>query len=65
METINASNNYQEKLANATYIINCARKMGAVVYTLPEDIVESNPKMVLCFVVTLMVLEKQMSQQHE
>jgi hypothetical protein len=65
METIQPANDYSEKLANARYVINCARKMGAVVYTLPEDVCESNPKMILCFVVTLMVLEKQMRQHEE
>jgi hypothetical protein len=63
MEDISGSSSYEDKLANAIYIINIARKMGAVIYTLPEDIVESSPKMVLCFVITLMVLEKQLQQQ--
>merc|ERR1712226_115294 len=65
MEDIQACTSYEDKLANAIYIINIARKMGAVIYTLPEDIVESSPKMVLCFVITLMVLEKQLQQQEE
>jgi len=69
MEDLKPSSQYADKLANANYVINIARRMGAVVYTLPEDIVEcagpelSSSKMVLCFVITLMVLEKQLEQQ--
>merc|ERR1712110_1053156 len=37
-----------DKYSNARYAVSMARKMGAVVYTLPEDIVESNQKMTMC-----------------
>jgi len=65
MEDLKPASSYSEKVANANYVINIARRMGAVVYTLPEDIAEcsrteSSKKMVLCFVITLMVLEKQL-----
>merc|ERR1712066_786280 len=68
MEDLKAASNYADKVANANYVINIARRMGAVVYTLPEDIAEcsrteSSKKMVLCFVITLMVLEKQLENQ--
>lgn len=67
MENLKAASNYSDKVSNANYVINIARRMGAVVYTLPEDIAEcsrteSSKKMVLCFVITLMVLEKQLEK---
>ena len=42
-------------------MISVARSRGAVVYTLPEDVVEVNGKMCLCLAVTLMVLEKEIA----
>ena len=46
-----------DSLENAQYLISIARKMGAIVYTLPEDVVNLNPKMILCLFVTLMILD--------
>ncbi|KAK5889803.1 hypothetical protein CesoFtcFv8_013388 [Champsocephalus esox] len=43
-----------EKLNNAKYAISMARKMGARVYALPEDLVEVNPKMVMTVFACLM-----------
>uniref|UniRef100_A0A4W5PBI5 Lymphocyte cytosolic protein 1 (L-plastin) n=1 Tax=Hucho hucho TaxID=62062 RepID=A0A4W5PBI5_9TELE len=37
----------EEKLNNAKYAISMARKIGARVYALPEDLVEVKPKMVM------------------
>jgi len=39
----------EEKMLNAQYVISCARKMGATVFLLWEDIVEVKPKMLLTF----------------
>ena len=47
-----------DKFSNAKYALSMARKIGAVVYTLPEDIVESNPKMTMTAFACLMVLDK-------
>lgn len=44
----------QEKLANAKYALTCARKIGARVYALPEDLVEVKPKMVMTVFACLM-----------
>lgn len=60
MEELHHVDTVEDKMANAMYLINIARKQGAVVYTLPEDIVESQPKMILCLVATLMILEKKL-----
>lgn len=43
-----------EKLTNAKYAITTARKIGAKVYALPEDIVEVKPKMVMTVFACLM-----------
>jgi hypothetical protein len=44
----------QEKLANAKYAISMARKAGARIYALPEDIAEVKPKMVMTVFACLM-----------
>ncbi|XP_072266024.1 plastin-2 [Pyxicephalus adspersus] len=43
-----------EKLNNAKYTISMARKIGARVYALPEDLVEVKPKMVMTVFACLM-----------
>ncbi|XP_070835528.1 plastin-1 [Chaetodon trifascialis] len=43
-----------DKLSNAKYAISLARKIGARVYALPDDVVEVNPKMVLTLFASLM-----------
>ncbi|KAJ1905612.1 fimbrin [Tieghemiomyces parasiticus] len=51
---------------NAKYAISIARKLGATIFLLPEDIVEVKPKMILTFIGSLMALDKsgQLNQQH-
>uniref|UniRef100_A0A673CF90 Plastin 1 (I isoform) n=1 Tax=Sphaeramia orbicularis TaxID=375764 RepID=A0A673CF90_9TELE len=44
----------EDKLNNAKYAISLARKIGARVYALPDDLVEVNPKMVLTLFACLM-----------
>ncbi|KAM4609029.1 plastin-2 [Polymixia lowei] len=44
----------EEKLNNAKYAISMARKIGARVYALPEDLVEVKPKMVMTVFACLM-----------
>ncbi|XP_069826255.1 plastin-2 [Dendropsophus ebraccatus] len=46
--------NEDEKLNNAKYAISMARKIGARVYALPEDLVEVKPKMVMTVFACLM-----------
>ncbi|KAM9341034.1 plastin-1 [Symphorus nematophorus] len=45
---------HEDKLNNAKYAISLARKIGARVYALPDDLVEVNPKMVLTMFACLM-----------
>ncbi|RWS31284.1 Plastin-2-like protein [Leptotrombidium deliense] len=47
-------NTDEEKLANAKYTISMARKAGARIYALPEDIAEVNAKMVMTVFACLM-----------
>uniref|UniRef100_UPI0037E70E0B plastin-3-like isoform X1 n=2 Tax=Semicossyphus pulcher TaxID=241346 RepID=UPI0037E70E0B len=44
----------EDKLDNAKYAVSMARKIGAKVYALPEDLVEINPKMVMTIFACLM-----------
>nr|XP_057919380.1 plastin-3-like isoform X2 [Doryrhamphus excisus] len=44
----------EDKVNNAKYAISMARKIGAKVYALPEDLVEVNPKMVMTIFACLM-----------
>jgi len=46
----------EDALLNAKYAISVARKMGATIFLLPEDIVEVKPKMILTFVASCMAL---------
>lgn len=48
-----------EAKLNAKYAISIARKLGATIFVLPEDIVEVNSKMILTFVGTLMAVDRQ------
>ncbi|GAB1601285.1 plastin-1-like [Argonauta hians] len=56
---IKECDNDENKLANAKYAISMARKVGAHVYALPEDIVEVKPKMILTIFACLMALDLQ------
>jgi plastin-1 len=45
----------EDKMLNARYAISIARKLGAIIFLLPEDIVEVRPKMCLTFVAAVMM----------
>lgn len=49
--------NPEDKMDNAKYAISMARKIGARVYALPEDITEVKPKMVMTLFACLMALD--------
>ncbi|CAG5037762.1 unnamed protein product [Parnassius apollo] len=49
--------NEEENLANAKYAISMARRCGARVYALPEDITERKPKLVMTVFACLMALD--------
>jgi hypothetical protein len=54
---LNCNSLFQDKLANAKYAISMARKTGARVYALPEDITEVKPKMVMTVFACLMAMD--------
>lgn len=47
----------KDNMKNAKYAISLARKAGAVIFALPEDIVEIKPKMMLTVVAGLMAVD--------
>lgn len=46
-ELVGLANTEEDNMANAKYAISMARKIGARIYALPEDITEVKPKMVM------------------
>ncbi|KAL1373749.1 hypothetical protein pipiens_018479, partial [Culex pipiens pipiens] len=46
-----------ENLENAKYAVSMARKIGARVYALPEDIAEVKPKMIMTVFACLMAMD--------
>jgi len=58
MEFVTAGDTKENQLLNAKYAISVARKLGAVVFLLPEDIQEVKPKMILTFVASIISVDK-------
>jgi len=56
-ELVKEGGNDEDNLANAKYAISMARKTGARVYALPEDITEVKPKMVMTVFACLMAMD--------
>jgi len=50
------ASNDKDATQNAKYAISIARKIGATIFLLPEDIVEVKPKMILTFVGSIMAV---------
>jgi len=57
-EYVTSGESDENALLNAKYAISIARKLGATIFLLPEDIVEVKPKMILTFVASIMSLGK-------
>jgi len=49
--------NEEQKLQNANYVISAGRKIGGVIFALPEDIVEVKNKMILTIFAALMAVD--------
>lgn len=58
-EILLSEDDHESKMANARYAVSIARKLGARVFALPEDIAEVKPKMVMTVFATLMILDFQ------
>ena len=50
---------FQDAMKNAKYAISMARKIGAPVYALPEDLIEGKDKMVMTIFASLMLVKDQ------
>jgi plastin-1 len=57
-DLVTAGNNPSDSLLNAKYAISIARKLGATIFLLPEDVVEVKPKMIMTFVASIMAISK-------
>lgn len=55
----------EDRLSNAKYAISMARKIGAKVYALPEDIVEVKPKMLMTIFACLMLKDMQVNKPQQ
>jgi len=55
---VTAGETAEDKLLNAKYAISVARKLGATIFLLPEDITEVKPKMIMTFVASIMAISK-------
>jgi len=53
---VTEGNNDDDKLLNSKYAISLARKIGAIIFLLPEDIAEVKPKMCLTFGAAVMAV---------
>jgi len=60
-DLLTEGDNDENKLLNARYAISLARKMGAIVFLLPEDIVEVRNKMCMTFCAAVMAESYQRS----
>ncbi len=54
---LSSGSDEQSLLLNAKYVVSLARKIGAAVFALPEDVVEVKHKMIMTFVATLMAID--------
>ncbi|PIA16398.1 hypothetical protein COEREDRAFT_81349 [Coemansia reversa NRRL 1564] len=57
-QLVTAGSNEEDMKLNAKYAISIARKLGATIFLLPEDIVEIKPKMILTFIGSLMAIHR-------
>jgi len=62
---VTAGDTDEEKLLNARYALSLARKIGAQIYALPEDLVEVKPKMVLTVFACLRACDYQKEKERE
>jgi len=56
-DLLKTDDSVESKMDNARYAVSMARKIGARVFALPEDIVEVKQKMVMTIFATLMIID--------
>ncbi|KZS97034.1 Ca2+-binding actin-bundling protein [Sistotremastrum niveocremeum HHB9708] len=54
---VNESSSYDDRRSNAKLAISIARKMNALIFLVPEDIVDIRPRLILTFVASLMSIQ--------
>lgn len=59
-DMVTSGTSEEDSKLNAKYAISMARKLGATIFVLPEDIVEVKAKMIMTFVGTLMAIHSQL-----
>jgi len=52
------AHDYEEKRQNAKLAISIARKLNALIFLVPEDIVDIRPRLILTFVGSLMTIKR-------
>lgn len=52
----------EEKKNNAKYAISCARKLGAIIFCVWEDMVHVSPKQMLIFFATMNGIQKELAE---
>jgi plastin-1 len=61
---VTEGNDADQCLLNARYAVSIARKLGAVIFLLPEDIVEVRSRMILTFVTGIMMLQREQTHSN-
>ncbi|RPD65216.1 fimbrin [Lentinus tigrinus ALCF2SS1-7] len=56
---VSDTGDYEDRRQNAKLAISIARKMNALIFLVPEDIVDVRPRLIMTFVGSLMALEQQ------
>ncbi|KAI1798424.1 fimbrin [Ganoderma leucocontextum] len=56
---VNGSSDYEDRKQNAKLAISIARKLNALIFLVPEDIVDVRPRLIMTFVGSLMALDNQ------
>ncbi|KAH8083317.1 fimbrin [Cristinia sonorae] len=58
VNNVSESGDYDQRRQNAKLAISIARKMNALIFLVPEDIVDIRPRLIMTFVGSLMSLQK-------
>ena len=58
-DVIAAGSTEEEQKSNSEYIVSVARKIGCVIFNVPDDIVEVRPKMLMVLVSMIMLVDLQ------
>jgi len=59
VNNVNESGDYEDRRQNAKLAISIARKMNALIFLVPEDIVDIRPRLIMTFVGSLMAIGSQ------